>query len=252
LNWSPAAAVRLSRALIHEAESAALGTLSASGGPHVSHVACATLVDSTPIVLISELATHTRNLHIDERASLLFVAPFGESDDTATRARVTLDGRLVPVADRDAARMRFLRRQPDAALYADFADFSFRRLVPETAHIVAGFGRITDLQPSDFLAAAGDAAAVAEMDDGACRHMDEDHADAMALMANVLAGVPGGPWRAVGVDPLGIDLGSPDRVTRVEFDEPATSATDVRMALVALTKRARAQSEAAAGANATA
>lgn len=246
LNWTSADAARLARGLIHEAENAALGTLSADGGPHVSHVGCATLPDGAPIVLVSELALHTRNIRFDARASLLFVAPVGASADTATRARVTVDGRLDAVPDRDLARTRYLRRQPEAEQYADFADFSFMRMEPARAHVVAGFGRITDLYPADILATGPEADAVAAMDDGACRHMDEDHADAMALMANVLAGAPGGPWRAIGLDPLGIDLGSAERLVRVEFDAPATSAGEVRKALVELTRQARARAGEAA------
>lgn len=243
MNWTAETSARLARALIHEAEDAALGTLSASGSPHVSHVATATLVSGAPLVLISNLAVHTKNIRIDARASLLFVAPIGTDPDTNTRARVSVNGRLVPVEDPATVRNRYLRRQPAASAYVDFTDFTFMALRPESAHIVAGFGRITDLSPDDLLAGAEDTAAVAAMEEGAARHMDEDHADAMALMANVLAEVPGGPWRAVGIDPLGIDLGGPDRVVRVEFDAPATSAKEVRMALVDLTKRARARLE---------
>ncbi len=172
---------------------------------------------------------------------MLYVAPKGDDSDPTTQARVSVGGRLVPVADRDGARERYLRRQPEAVLYADFADFAFVRLEPDSAHLVAGFGRIVDLEPAALLSGAAETEAVAQMEAGAAAHMDDDHADAMALMANVIAGVPSGPWRAVGIDPRGIDLGCGSRVVRVEFDAPATNGTEVRMALVALTKRARAR-----------
>lgn len=247
-DWGFRAASKMARALIHEAEEAAFGSLNGDGSPLVSHVPVATMVDGAPLVLISQLAMHTKNIGRDERASLLFVgAPHGEGDPS-TRPRISVQGRLVAVHDRDAARERYLRRQPAAVLYADFDDFAFMRLEPAGAHLVAGFGRIVDLEPAAFLASAADTAAVAAMEAGAAAHMDDDHADAMALMANVLAGEPGGPWRAVGIDPLGIDLGCGNRVLRVEFDEPATDGTKVRMALVALTKRARARLAEAPGA----
>jgi hypothetical protein len=47
--------------------------------------------------------------------------------------------------DPSAVRERYLLAQPDAALYADFADFSFWRVEPLGGHLVAGFGRIVDL-----------------------------------------------------------------------------------------------------------
>ena len=249
--FDPTAAARMARRLIHTSRDAALGTLDAEGYPHTSHVAVATLTDGSTVILISNLALHTQNLKNDKRASLLFVSPDVDGD-TNTRARVTVTGTIVPVDDPKEAKDRFLRRHPDATMYADFADFGFYKCNPETAHIVAGFGRITDLEAADLLSPADAVAAIAAMDSGACEHMNEDHRDALKLMAEVLEGGPEGDWTAVAVDPLGIDIVRPadaamtERAVRVEFDAPAATSTAVRMALVALTKRARAQSGTAA------
>ncbi|MEM9224544.1 MAG: pyridoxamine 5'-phosphate oxidase family protein [Pseudomonadota bacterium] len=237
--WTPATAARWARGLVHEAREAALGSLGADGQPHVSHVAVATFCDGSPVLLISDLAVHTKNLRRDNRASLLFVAPF-EAGDTNARARVTLDGTIAEASDRDLAKARFLRRQPDAADYADFGDFRFMRLNPEAIHLVAGFGRITSLEPGQILAQTEAADAIAKMDAGGCEHMDEDHADAMELMATRLGDGPPGEWRAVGLDPLGIDMANGEQVLRVEFDEPATNGGMLRRALKTLTDRARA------------
>ncbi|UOM32887.1 HugZ family protein [Acuticoccus sp. I52.16.1] len=240
---------RLARNLVHCCRDAALATLGPSGNPHASHVAVATLIDGSPVMLVSNLAVHTRNMARDRRASLLFVAS-DRGGDTNTRARVTVSGTLEPVNDAEVAKGRFLRRHPDAGLYADFADFSFWRLVPESAHLVAGFGRISDLTAGDLLAPGAEA--LVAMDPGACRHMNEDHLDALKLIAEVLGEAPEGDWHAVAIDPLGIDMvcaaGAGEIASRVEYDAPTTDGTGVRMALVALTKRARAMREAAAAA----
>lgn len=240
MSWTPQEAARAARTLIHQAGDAALGTLSSDGSPHVSQVACATMLDGAPLILISELAVHTRNIARDPRASLLFrTDEADDAGDANALARVSVDGMLHAVDDPEAARTRFLRRQPASADYASFGDFRFMRLEPKRARIVAGFGRIANLAPADLLASAANTAAIAAMEDGACRHMDEDHADAMALMAEFLAGRPGEPCCAVGLDALGIDIGCAGRVVRVEYDAPATTGIEVRKALVELTKRAR-------------
>lgn len=244
MSWTIEEAAREARRLVHEAGEAALGTLTVDGFPHVSQVATATLVDGAPLVLVSALAQHTQNLARDRRVSLLYRAEARGESDAATRARVSLDGMLEDVEDVDAARTRFLRRQPDSAFYADFGDFRFLRLDVKRARIVGGFGRITDLAPGDLLANPANTAALAAMVEGACQHMDSDHADAMAVMAEQLAGLPsceGGACRAAGLDALGIDIACGSRVTRIEFEAPATSGIELRKALVALTKRARAQ-----------
>lgn len=235
--FDEAAAARAARRLIHCARDAALGSLDADGAPNVSHIATATMVDGHPVVLMSDLAVHTRNVRRDARASILFVAPGGGGDDTGARARVTLSGRVAPLEDRQAARERFLRRHPDAAGYVDFADMHLMQFVPERAYLVAGFGRIVTLSADRIQSPEADG--LAAMDEGACRHMDEDHRDAMALLAVRLAGAPEGDWRAVGMDSRGIDIACGPLGARVEFDEPIASAGELRVALKRLTDAAR-------------
>jgi heme iron utilization protein len=242
MNDTPFDPAALGRRLVRTARDAALGTVAADGAPYVSHVAVATLVDGAPVTAVSTLALHTKNLLADPRASLLFVAAEGETADTATRARVSVSGRLVPVDDAPAARSRLLRRHPDA-FYVDFPDFRLLRMEVERAHLVAGFGRIVDLAAADLVAPADVAAAIGARDAGACEHMNEDHADALELIATELGGGPAGPWRAIGIDPQGIDMALGGRVVRVEYDAPVAEGGAMRMGLVALTKRARALAE---------
>lgn len=232
-------AAPLARTLIRTARDAALGSVAATGAPHVSHVAVATLADGAPVVAVSDLALHTQHLRRDPRASLLFVADEGESGDTNTRARISLVGKVTEVADRAAARARILRRHPDA-FYVDFPDFRIMRFEIEASHLVAGFGRIIDLDPHHLLAPADLVPQIAAMDAGACEHMDADHADALALIATRIAGGRGGPWRTVGLDPEGIDLESGGRIVRAEFDAPIGDGGALRVALKRLADRARA------------
>lgn len=230
------------RWLVHTAPEASLGTLSPDGAPHVSHVSAAVLTDGAPLVLISDLARHTANVRRDGRVSLLFVAAHDaalDNGDNNARGRVTVDGVLSEAPDTASARKRFLRRHPAAESYISFADFHLMRLEPSSAYLVAGFGRIRSLEPSAIMMEAEAAAAFDEMDEGACQHMDEDHADAMALIATRLCGAPDGEWRAVGMDPLGIDLAAGNMVVRAEFDAPLTSAGALRHALKVMTDAAR-------------
>nr|WP_255720413.1 DUF2470 domain-containing protein [Acuticoccus kalidii] len=230
----------MARSLMRTAHDSAFGTLDASGAPNVSHVAVATLVEGDPIILVSDLAVHTANIKRDSRASLLFVAEMGETADTNTRARLTLRGRVAPVDDAAVARDRFLRRHPDAANYIDFSDFHLMRFVPEAAHLVAGFGRIRDLPVAALRAPQEAAEALSKMDSGGCAHMNEDHLDALAVMAEALAGQPAGHWTAVGIDPQGIDMTDGTRTVRVEYDEVVADGPGLRSALKRLADRGRA------------
>lgn len=137
------------RRLIRGAATGSLATLSDDGAPFASLVAVATTDIGEPILLLSNLAVHTRNLKRDPRASLL-VVDGNENSDPVAGARLTLTGAVI--RDNDLVlRQRFLTHHPEAAGYADFADFGFYRFELARGHLVAGFGRIVELDRSDLL-----------------------------------------------------------------------------------------------------
>ena len=220
------------------AATASLGTLDAEGYPFTSLVTVATTPAGEPILLLSDLAAHTRNLKRDPRASLLLVAPGGEGGDPLAGARLTLTGTLARDDD-ERLRRRFVARHEEAAGYAGFADFGFYRFAVKTGHLVAGFGRIVALAPADILTDVGGADDLLAAEEGAVAHMNEDHRDALRLYATRLLGLPDGEWRTTGADPDGIDLRAGPLRGRLAFPEPATTPGDLRRTLVDLVRKAR-------------
>src|SRR5690606_28548507 len=120
-------------------------------------------------------------------------------------ARVSITGSAALDADA-ASRCRYLARHPGAADYAGFSDFAIYRIAIERAHLVAGFGRIVDVDPAAILTDVSDAGSLLEAEEGACAHMNADHADALRLYATRLLGAPDGDWRCAGCDPEGLEL----------------------------------------------
>lgn len=228
---------RATKRLIREARTGALATLLPGGAPYASLVSVATLMDGTPVTLLSQLARHTKNIAADPRASLLLDER--RPGDPLAVGRVSLVGRIVPT-DHEAAARRFLARHPEAAGYAGFKDFAFWRIEVESAHLVAGFGRIVDLTPADLHTDTGGAAALAEAEADAIEHMNEDHLDALALYATKLLDAPPGEWRIVSLDPEGCELRLGDTVRRLDFPAPVTDGEALRKTLVALAQAARA------------
>ena len=137
------------KALLREGLSGALATLMpGSGDPYCSLVNVATADDGSPLLLISTLAIHTRNLLADPRASLMIDER--KEGDPLEGARIMLMGTVTRTDDL-AARQRYLSRHPEAEQFANFKDFSFYRMEITRIHLVAGFGRIVDLKPQDVL-----------------------------------------------------------------------------------------------------
>ena len=199
-DFSPVATSRL---LVRTARTAAMSTLARrTGHPFGSLVTVACEADGTPVVLLSTLAAHSRNLAEDPRASLLFVE--GSLGDPQQGGRVTLVGRLERIEDDATQRRRYLTRNPDAALYAGFADFAFFRLDLEDAHLVAGFGRAMRVRREDFLLDTSAAAALAAAEGRILAEFAATPARVAAWAAKL--GAPAGDWMIVGVDPEGLDL----------------------------------------------
>jgi heme oxygenase (biliverdin-IX-beta and delta-forming) len=140
----------LARELLAVGGAATLATLMPAGGPFASYVVTAPAEDGAPLMLLSDLAEHAKNLARDARASLLFVREPEPGSEAMTAMRLTLTGRAAKDADSESRR-RFVARHPDAARYADFSDFSLYRFDIEAGHLVAGFGRIVPLTRKELL-----------------------------------------------------------------------------------------------------
>jgi putative heme iron utilization protein len=209
-----------------------------AGAPYASLVQVAFAPDASPLLLISTLADHTKDLIEDPRCSLLFDGTAGLAEPL-TGPRVSVQGTARRIDDARLAE-RYLARFPGARMYAGFKDFAFWKVEPARAHLVAGFGKIRWFDAFAF--DAGAAAALVEGEADILAHMNADHADAIDLYARVLAGRAPGKWTMTGVDPEGFDLREHARgeSARVRFDKTVNDPEGARAELVRLVKRARA------------
>jgi len=224
--------------LLREGRSGALATLVAgSGDPYCSLVNVATAVDGAPLLLLSKLALHTKNLLADARVSLMLDER--KEGDPLEGARVMLMGTCAKDSDRLSG-PAYLRRHPEAEMFANFADFGFYRMDIARAHLVAGFGRIVDLKPQDVRTDISDAGALVESEVDAIAHMNADHADACRLYATRLLGASDGDWRCVGIDPEGLELQKGRTALRLPFPQRVTGPGPLRALLKQLADQARA------------
>ncbi len=127
----------------------ALGT-SLEGVPYVSLVLAAPDLDGSPLLLLSDLAQHSRNIAGDPRVSLLFDDTAG-LDQRLIGARLTVVGEAARCDDAQAL-ARYVGVHPSAAQYAGFGDFRLYRVQVARGHFIAGFGRIEWISAEELLA----------------------------------------------------------------------------------------------------
>lgn len=234
-------AARLARSLLRRSRQGALATLTpGSGDPYCSLVNVASHPDGSPILLISRLALHTRNLLGDARLSLMLDERV--EGDPLEGSRIMLAGVAEQASGDDVAilRRRYLNAHPSSEVFVNFKDFSFFRIRPTGAHLVAGFGRIVDLKPEQFLTDISDAASLLEAEQGVLDHMNADHHEAMNLYATKLLGAKSADWRCTGCDPEGIDLQAGSITLRLDFPRRIVTPAALRQVLKQFADQARA------------
>lgn len=227
------------RALLTAESSGVLSTLSVdvAGYPFGSVVPYCLDRSGRPVILISRIAQHYKNVMADRRASLIVLDR--TSDDVQVNGRLTClaDVFKVPEAEIDDAADRYYRFFPQSTDYHKIHDFEFFRLEPVRYRYIGGFGRIHWIEPAK-LALANPFSAAEER--GMAEHMNADHVDAMRSYCR-LAGVPvadGVTPAFAGADAEGFHLLVGARLVRFRFETRVSTGAEVRRELVALARRA--------------
>ena len=185
--------------------------------------------ENRPVIYISPIAQHTRNITADARVSLTVFENNGNSDDVQAQGRITCigDARLLDPGDNDTPE-RYFRHFPPARQYANTHSFEFFRLDLVRVRFIGGFGQIYWIEPEEFATANPFSE---EQESRILQHMNNDHPDA-------LAGYAGGkPTIMTGIDAEGFDLLAAGKKMRLFFEAPIRSVEEARQALISMTKR---------------
>ncbi|HYJ00119.1 MAG TPA: DUF2470 domain-containing protein [Thermoleophilaceae bacterium] len=232
------------RTLVANTTVGTLASLTSAGDPWASIVTYGQLEDGTPVLCVSRLALHGRNLAADRRASLAISATAEDSQDPSDVGRVTLAGEVEQPdgSELDAARAAYSAAVPSGEVFSEFGDFTFWLLRVHQVRWVGGFGRMANADPASYAAAAPDP--VAPRAAFAVRHLNEDHSDALLEMACALAGHTDAlAATCLRADRYGLDLDVKTPrgrvLARVGFAQPIVATDGLRAATVELARRAR-------------
>ena len=187
-----------------------------------------------PVILISTLAEHSKNIDADPRVSLI-VHPCAE--DMLTAGRVTLVGRAARLADKGTFSERYLRYFPKAADYFSAHDFFFYRISVEHIRYIGGFGKIHWIPTQQYSPPPTEALVAAETD--ILTHMNADHRDNLRGYCRHLQGSDVTDVEMVGIDYDGFDVRADGKLMRFDVSDPIIDAQGARSALVKLAQKCR-------------
>lgn len=155
-NSTRPSAAEEARTIAASTNTGTLATLTAAGDPWASFVTYG-LLGGAPVLCVSNLAEHGRNLAGDPRASIAIVAPSSESDPLAS-GRVTLAGVVEAPTDDELAGARdaHLAAVAAAKYYIDYSDFTLWVLRVQRVRWVGGYGRMESTTGEDYSAASPD------------------------------------------------------------------------------------------------
>ncbi|MEO7403939.1 MAG: DUF2470 domain-containing protein [Burkholderiales bacterium] len=185
-----------------------------------------------PVLLLSALAEHTKNIATDSRVSLLVQ---DRAADVQAAARLTLVGDAAPIETDAAFVERFRRLHAGADQLLALGDFRFFKIVPRALRYIEGFCGIHWVSAEAF---APPPNRIAEIEEEIIDHMNTDHHAALADYARAVHHA-GAPVRLVAIDCDGIDIVAGDATLRIDFETSVTNAGEVRTALTALARRSR-------------
>lgn len=233
------------RTLVSQITTATLSTLSRkhAGFPFGSLMPYALDPEGRALFLISNMAMHTQNLKADPHASLFVTQP-AEGGDPLGVARATLMGVASPVpeSDRGAVREIYLATHANSQYWVDFADFGFFRLEPIDVYYVGGFGVMGWVEAPDYKAALPDPLATAAP--RIIAHMNQDHVEAMILLARASLGPDTTEASMTAVDRLGFFLrvktAEGMKGVRINFPGEVRTAQETRTVLVEMVRQATA------------
>jgi putative heme iron utilization protein len=212
-----------------------LATISSKlhGYPFASLVPFVLDHDACPVILISRLAEHTRNIESDPRVSLL---THDSTADVQAAARLTLVGNAAGILDQEAAQTRYLCYFPDARRLLALGDFSFYRIEPFILRFIGGFGAIRWIPAAAYAPPANQLAAD---EPEIVAHMNADHVRALRDYCRYYGQLDADEAVMAGIDCDGFDVRAGTDLLRVAFESPVTTAVEARQTLVAMAKRAR-------------
>lgn len=214
------------------------------GYPSGSMVDFAFDANGSPILAVSSLAVHTKDLLANPKCSLLVA----RDPEDRTDLVITLHGDAVAVSEQDQAAVRtaYLAKHPNA-FWVDFGDFQFMRIEPKVVRYVSGVATALlgsgEFSKEDYQQSKVDP--IAQFAKPVASHMNKDHAEDTKDIVQFSTSIPVDYAYMMDLDSLGFNVkagiqGNTFKL-RVPFPRRAEDRKDVKTLIVEMLQAAKSQ-----------
>ena len=225
----------IARKLLRSLDCGVLATMSQElpGFPFGSVTPYVTTHDGHVVILVSDIAQHTKNMGENDKVCLTVMDNADGNKQEQGRATIIGHARPVPSDRLDEASERYFAFFPEARHYSKAHAFTFFWIETVRVRYIGGFGKIFWIEEEDWGVPAPEwSTEEAEI----VKHMNDDHSSAVVAMTKVHAQVDDPEATLIAMDPEGCHLKTKCGIHYLSFGTSAMTKDSVREAMIALTK----------------
>ncbi|UCH83728.1 MAG: pyridoxamine 5'-phosphate oxidase family protein [Candidatus Latescibacterota bacterium] len=226
------------RALIRRTDAGVLSTHSVElrGYPFGSLTPFVASHEGRPVVFISKLAQHTKNIVADPRLCLTVFDPAEKNRQTSTRVSIMGDGEPVPSDQVQVLAERYFSFFPSARRFADFPDFQFYWVEPHQVRFIPGMGQIHWLEKTGWLVPTPDWKAD---ETEIIQQVNERHTRSLDSLCRHFYEIQPKCAQVIAADPEGFHIRADDDILYFVFERPCISADQLTNAIDRMVKQSQ-------------
>lgn len=182
-----------------------------------------------PLLLISKIAQHTKNINANPKVCLTVFSD--ENPDIQNNSRLTYIGDAYP-SDLKEDKDRYSTYFPASKSYFDFHDFGIYKINFKRARYIGGFGKIHWVESEQLILENP----LKDVEKRIIDHMNNDHQDSIIKYCKAYKNKDVETAQMLSIDSEGFDVLGDNLFFRFDFEEPVLDAKMAREVLVKMAK----------------
>jgi len=226
------------RTLIRRMDAGVLSTHSVEveGYPFGSLTPFVASHEGRPVILVSSLAQHTRNILADPRVCLTVYDPTERYKLSSSRVSIMGEGAPVPESEHAMLSDRYFAFFPHSRAYQNDLDFEFYWVEPHRVRYVSGFGRVHWLSKEGWILPPP---SWRSLEAGIIAHMNETDRPVLADMCRYFHQRKPRCAYMIAADPEGFHVRADDDVLYFVFEKPCFAEEELRNEIAKLARQSR-------------